>query len=386
MKLLNPDPKNWSNEDLEWLSFYANSRILGLGEVIHTSDGFYSSKVRLIKYLIAFHDFRAVAFESPWGRALSVTECVRGNGTDPLSSLFGLFRVWRSQSVYQLIRFMVEWNTKNPEDPVRFFGIDTQQPEWDLKCLLSFSQISKKDKTLLIRLFKEMFGESIFRDQYYSSSDFQLLMKNGFTTFNDHTEEINNILDHLELEKTQLEYAARISLKSFLYSTVEDVLGKFKNTERHHARSFAFRDKCMSDLTIHFAGNDKTLLWAHNHHIQRPSKEFVDGMSFQGQFLKQKLSDKYKALALTANKIEINWPWAKIQPPVFPENAIETILAKNYLNQAIYMNSSETDKLGASEYCAYYKSDINHGISERFDGLLYLPYSGPVEYTETSDK
>lgn len=148
MQTFSANPADWSDNDLNWLKPFSESKIIALGEAVHTSDGFYSAKVRLIKYLVENHNYRAISFESPWGKALSATRFIQdGQGTVE-DALKGLFRVWRAKSVENLLLWLRQWNIDNPHDQIRFFGNDTQQPDWDLEFLLNSSLISDEEKTI----------------------------------------------------------------------------------------------------------------------------------------------------------------------------------------------------------------------------------------------
>jgi hypothetical protein len=64
-------------EDLEPLrQMIGNATIVGLGETIHTSGGFYRMKHRAFRFLVEKMGFRVFAFESPWEKAEEVRRFV----------------------------------------------------------------------------------------------------------------------------------------------------------------------------------------------------------------------------------------------------------------------------------------------------------------------
>lgn len=386
MEIFSDNPSKWKDEELKWIKPYAEAKILGLGEAIHTSDGFYSAKVRLIQYLVEHHNYRAIAWETPWGRALSASHFVKNGEGNVENALNGLFRVWRSTSVANLLVWLRSWNKNNPQDPVRFFGNDTQQAEWDLNCLLNSPRVEEKQKNLLHKLLEHMFGPAVFTEGYSRSSDFKNLMVKGFSDGQDRSTEILDLLASLSFEKAQLEYTAKISLSAFVPYMAKDITGTVTNQVNLRAQSFAHRDQCMSDLTLHFAGKEKTILWAHNWHILRPKEVQEDGVEvglyYQGQFLQQKLAENYKAIALTASQIEYNWPFknSSQRGPIISENSLERKLADRFPNKSIFLTSKVEENIECDEYCEEFKFEHDHDISARFDGLIVLPRSGPIEY------
>ncbi|MCP4679135.1 MAG: erythromycin esterase family protein [Deltaproteobacteria bacterium] len=124
-----------------------DARVVALGESAHTSGGYYRTKHRLFRYLVEELGFRAFAFESPWREADVVADYVetcQGDPGDVVSR--GLFPVWAGESVRGLVKWMCEYNAKNPDDPVNFFGFDIQQPWYDGPAIELFVQQTAGDE------------------------------------------------------------------------------------------------------------------------------------------------------------------------------------------------------------------------------------------------
>jgi erythromycin esterase len=382
MQIFGSEPEKWTDDELRWLAPYAEAKVLGLGEAVHTSDGFYTAKVRIIKYLIENHNYRAISWESPWGKALSATKFVENNDGTVEDALNGLFRVWRSKSVAGLLLWLRDWNISHPNDPVRFFGNDTQQPDWDLECILSSVCINQTDKNHLKDLFMRMFGGGIFLERFGATAEYKKLMTSGFDENQDLTSEIVELLETFPLNKDTLEYVARISLVAYVRDVSKSAAGKSFNDGVLQNEAFAVRDKCMSDITLYFARNDKTILWAHNEHIQRSREVNSQGLFFQGQFLHKVLGDNYKAIALTAPTIEIHWPWVAGMVMAQPsENSLEIAIAAKYPELRLFITSKIAENLPGEEYCAgYHQFSEEADISFCFDGLIVLPHSRAIEY------
>lgn len=131
-----------SNGDLAPLwQLVGDARLIGLGESIHTSGGFYAAKRRLIRALIEDHGVRVVAFETPRGRARALDRYLTGGDCDrPARDVLGIaiFEVFSDDNTYALMRWICERNARAPDDPVRLFGFDIQQLDEDSAEIASF--------------------------------------------------------------------------------------------------------------------------------------------------------------------------------------------------------------------------------------------------------
>jgi erythromycin esterase-like protein len=130
-------------DDLEPLRTIISSKVtvVGLGESIHTSGGYYEAKHRLFRFLVERMGFRAFAFETPWLAAETAEPYVQTCEGDPNTASRGFFGVWRSTELSALLRWMCEWNAghPNPKDRVHVFGFDIQgQARPDVQALQEF--------------------------------------------------------------------------------------------------------------------------------------------------------------------------------------------------------------------------------------------------------
>ena len=127
--------------DLEPLrQIIGKASVVGLGEAIHTSGGFYRMKDRVFRFLVEEMGFRAFAMESPWTDADRVSAYVQSCEGSPEEAMKGLFGVWRSAEARDLVQWMCEWNRAHPKpkDRLQFFGFDIQQGEHDRPALIEF--------------------------------------------------------------------------------------------------------------------------------------------------------------------------------------------------------------------------------------------------------
>jgi len=113
------------------------AQVVGLGETIHTSGGYYAMKHRLFRFLVEEMGFRAFAMETPWPYAERTAQYVATCQGTARDAMRGIFAVWRSTETGALLDYMCSWNQTHPTDPITFFGFDVQQPEMDGPALIT---------------------------------------------------------------------------------------------------------------------------------------------------------------------------------------------------------------------------------------------------------
>lgn len=382
MRQLPAEISLWTDKDLEWLSPFAQAELVAIGEAVHTSDGFYRAKIRMMRYFIEHHGFRSISFENPWGQALATTRFVESGEGDIHTALQGMFRVWRSTSVKDFLLWLREWNENHPEDKISLYGNDTQQPWWDLRFLTNSKILTEENKKDLMDVIFEIFGEEILEDGYHSSPKFTSFFESGLEDASEKIKHIQKIIGAILTPLDSLEYPALISLGAYVDYIYNEIEYRRTNKLEFSTGSFVARDKCMSKLTRHFHKGRKTLLWAHNHHIQRANANISEKPIFQGQFLFEELNENYKAIGLTAREIFIHWPGAaSVRPPLITEASLEAEMMKN--GKFTYAGKAEEFKLkNGNTYCGIYtnKKEKQEQVSDRFDALVVLPSSESITY------
>lgn len=135
---ITPGPGTSDLEPLrQWIG---KASLVGLGESIHTSGGYYTAKHRVFRFLVERLGFRALAIQSSWAAAESVSNYVSTCQGSAEEALRGLDSVWQSAEVRDLVEWMCQWNRthRKPKDRLFFFGFDIQQPEADGPALIAF--------------------------------------------------------------------------------------------------------------------------------------------------------------------------------------------------------------------------------------------------------
>jgi len=122
-----PEPEG-NTSDLEQLvDFFADAKVVGLGESTHGAHQLFAMKHRLIEFLVSRLGYTAVAFEASYSGCVPIDEFVRHGRGDAASALTGQgYTAWDTAEVAALLRWLRGHNDQAPEDHrVEFWGLDS---------------------------------------------------------------------------------------------------------------------------------------------------------------------------------------------------------------------------------------------------------------------
>jgi erythromycin esterase-like protein len=276
-----------------------NATVVGLGEAVHTSGGFYRMKHRILRYLVETMGFRAFAIESPWIAADSVAAYVQTCEGTPEDAMKGLFSVWQSTEVRDMVQWMCEWNRshRKAKDKVSFFGFDIQQPQDDKPALAAFLARISADPSLAGGL-----GDC-------SGSTSDLISDAAYAGCTEGLQRIDAYFQQssaaIVLQTSEQDLAiAELNLTGLRAWEDED----YAFQHGHSAQVTDARDAGMAyafgALRALRTGNARTVLWAHNFHI---AKGMMGGGNTMGSVLAGSLGSSYVSLALVADEMSIDW-------------------------------------------------------------------------------
>ena len=158
-------------------------------------------------------------------------------------------------------------------------------------------------------------------------------------------------------------------------------------------KSYEARDIAMAEVfqtqREHVFPEKKSLIWAHNFHIEYASHEVdygVNGHSM-GHYLRQDLGEQYLALGLTAHKTEINWPGVGCGSTAVPSAGSAedrlSALGQDYLFVDLAFPGAtsplfEPDvKYEFGIRSAYHAEKLVP--ADQFTGIVFLKHSPPME-------
>jgi erythromycin esterase len=374
-------------------------QVVGLGEAMHTSGGFYRAKTRVFRYLVEEQGFRAFAFETPWDDAQMVSEYVATCEGDPEQAVRnGIFGVFQDESVAEVARWMCAWNQEHPDDPVYFTGYDIQQGWDDGRRLRAFlQQAVPAEADALYAGLDNCTGVGFPNaDAWYASAE-AYAAYGGQMDPDQHAEcmatleELAALFDtrHTELVSASSEEAlawARISLMGLVgweLQLWEDADCALSYEVRDEAGAYVLLQ--MRELLYPGA---RTAVWAHNSHIAAANHEVYgmgpfpnevgecQGWKSTGTFVREEIGDEYAAIGLFAYETEFDWfgDRGTLPGPVH-ERAVERMLhgfGRDYLlvdteptGEETFLNPGERYQMG-DEW----------GVpADQYRAILYLEHS-----------
>ncbi len=378
IQILHGITANLPNDDLKPLNrIIGDAPVVALGESIHTSGGYYRLKYRVFRYLVEEMGFRAFAFESPWDPAERAAEYVQtcdGTAEDGISGLFG---VWRSESVRDLVTWMCLWNRSHPHDRVHFYGFDMQQPDEDYPVLKEYLERVGRGPDDPRMQGLERCSKTIY-DYTMEEADYLECAKSldQLAEFFDRREE--NLIRLTSRE--ELEWA-RIRLVGF--RAWQDEVYYMYTSE--FWRSFVARDEAMAYIfaairDLRFPGI-KTVIWAHNTHIAKDGMGFY-GIPTMGTFVAEALGEDYVTFGLAAWDVHLDWgsrlcgkqnyDWADDSV----EELLHTFGERHLLVDLDFRGSDRPFFEPGQSYQVGYNYMV---LRDQFNGLFFLNHSPPMK-------
>jgi len=291
-----------------------DAEVVALGESVHTSGGYYRAKHRLFRFLVEDLGFRAFAFETPWTDAEQVKDYVDTCEGSALGAVLnGLFGVWSSRSVLEMVEWMCAYNQANPDDPVTFWGFDVQQPWDDGPLLVSYVEDAVPNADGFVAGLLRCNGASYASAaDYYRDPDAAVVDEEDHTACVAALDAVRSYFDDHEAElvaNTSAEALAwaRLSLVSLrAWEYIAYYTDDFE-------LSMSTRDQGMADVFQAMKRlrnpNDRVAIWAHNWHIASRTDEMIpDAGLSMGSHLEQALGDDYFAVGLVGYEVSVNWP------------------------------------------------------------------------------
>jgi erythromycin esterase len=296
-----------SMEDLEPLrQVVGKATVVALGESIHTSGGFYQMKHRVFRFLVEQMGFRAFAIESPWQGAEAAAAYVQTCAGTPEDAIEGLFGVWESEELRDLVQWMCEWNRSHPKpkDRLSFFGFDIQQPEADGPALIAFlDRIGIGGDDPRVAAVQACDGVVARNPPGAIPEAPHAQCLEGLQQIDDHfrgnAKAIQKLTSKAELEMAKVRLVGLRAWENEVYYYRSDFARSY--SERDHGMAYAFQT--LRALRFPKA---KVALWAHNSHISKAV--LPDGNAPMGSHLKAALGRSYVSFGLTAYEVGIDWP------------------------------------------------------------------------------
>jgi erythromycin esterase len=379
---------NWTAIDLAPLDkIIGNAEYVGLGENVHATEGFSQAKFRLIKYLVEEKNFRAIAMETPWVNSRITANYIATCQGTAKEALAGIFPVWWSQSVVDLFSWLCEFNQNHPNNPIKFYGFDTQNSSPDIFSDLQnrLSQLVPQQSNQLINGISACFGFGLDTAAYYQAASKINSGSDNITDKNNNLcmqglDNIDKTLQTLDPKDLNTQWAGIDSVG------LRSTQGEFYYLNRNHDTSLVSRDTGMAHeiIALHniFSPDSKTIIWAHNVHLALNHSEVTvspytdSSTNTMGYYLKQSLHSDYAVLALTGYKVQFHWPGQNIDElPAPSSQSVEALLhGTPFLNSILDLNE---DFLTVGQ--RYDLGMESMTPRQQYNGILYLDTCLPME-------
>jgi erythromycin esterase-like protein len=376
----------------------ANADIVGLGESIHTSGGFYAAKVRMIEYLIKEQGFREVAMESSWTPSEQVNEYVQTCSGTAEDAVRKFNPIWWDVTVAELLGWMCAWNTKNPQDKVTFSGFDIRQTWSDVPAVKRYlERVAPTEATGLAAGLSTCFGagyadeKSFFDDPKVR----QIYANESKVTDADHTACISGATAIKGLLATRkAEFAAATSPVAFERArlSVVSILAfdgqAYEYFGRDVNRGYTLRDEGMFEvfqsLRALRSKPSRTAIWAHNGHLSRKYASMVrpayPNTVSLGTLLDQAYSARYMPIALVGYDVGYNWFDGPQIATFHTSRSVEKLLHTLAVTPAFVDLTTQANAPLLDPAAAYSLGSEQMVPAKHYAGLVYIDAPAGASY------
>jgi len=369
----------------------ADARIIALGEATHGTSEFFRMKHRMLEFAIMELGVRIFAIEDNQLVVERVNRYVLGGQGTARSSMAGMFSVWQTHEVHNMIQWVRDYNEAHPGDMVEFVGFDMQNLQQPIDSLFSF--LKTQDSALFLSTSNKLSDLKKKGVNSYNASD-----STKQEWFMDAQRTLDELLKRKTLWLSKAENAKDTTAIEWGMQYANLVKQYAQNALLGHL-SF-YRDTAMAEniswILSRRKPETKMVIWAHDYHISRgedPVKEnnIYNGISM-GSHLAKKFGPSYKAFGLFTYSGEY---WAQISYMNFkqlncpllpgPKGSLDEALHQIAINKkspGLFLNLQEAKKLDwflhpipmrfANHVNIEYGYWTRYSIPNQFDGIIFI--------------
>jgi erythromycin esterase len=368
-------------------------RVVGLGESVHTSGGYYQAKARVLRFLVEKMGFRVFAMETPWGDALTATRYLATCDGSAKEAILPLSPVYLDVSLLVFFNWACTFNREHATDRLQFWGFDVQEPWHDFAELERFATAAAPTK---VRWLNEQlktcngFGATSQRP-YWDSPDGQLVMGTAPYPEKRHSAcmaGLARVTRWLESSAPAFEPKvgaerlgfARIAAQSIAAFQEEALYGNRDPVKSSIARDVGMGVVFAALKSLEFS-EQKVVAWAHNSHLAgapaRMRGEGTRGAVF-GERLSAMFGDDYFPIALVGYRVKTSWHFPA---PALPADEADLELQLHRLGRPLLLvnlRPGGADAAFASE-AVHRVSGYQAIPSEQFGAALFIDESPPMQ-------
>lgn len=358
------------------LALAQRSTVVGLGESIHTSGGFYELKHRVIRDLVQHAGFRLLTFETGWVGGDLLETYLQSCAGAPEGAMQSIHGIWQSTEVRDLVSWICQWNRSHRKaDRVHFMGFDIQN---------DFGQIAVNAAAL--RTFLRRIGVAA-SDPRFADLDrcdgVQESLSFGDIRTEDYVPCIAALraLDELFARDAAM-ILRRTSKRDFAWAKLHRLgMAAWENASYLlHRDGVGYNNARDGGMAATFLGlrelrfpKAKAIVWAHNAHIaESDSDPRTPGAQPMGQSLAGALGTSYLTVALGAKQTDIDWALACGPAPGYgADPSVEHSL--HQLGRGDLFVNLALARSGLDGVLTF--GDQRVVVAEQWDALLFLEHS-----------
>lgn len=373
--------------DLKGLKdIFKDKKIIALGEATHGTHEFYNYKHRLVRYLVQVLGYKNLILETDFAGTQTLNKYLLYGLKDPYTGMQDMNQgVFETQELLDMIEWIKTYNsTKADVDKVKIYGSDMQEPNSSAAGILAYFReqqivLQPELKTGLVELTKWKYQDMSKEDK-------------------------NSFLQTLVLLRNLSFKGDTTGFKTKYCKQLIRILEQYWDYHFNVRRHSHLRDRYMAENCKWVINNDstqKTIVWAHNGHIQKdPSFADVKPM---GQFLAETygrayyamgfgydngtlrafdlVSQRYATYEMTTslNKNSSTYTFKQVESPNF-------ILDFKNPGMSDELRSFLNTKMWFRELGAFYQPENKTGksynritLSKAFDGMIFFRQTTPSQ-------
>ena len=272
---------------IEELTVPEGTRIIALGEATHGNREFQQLKREVFEILVRKYDVRALVIEGDCGGCTIINEYIQGGEGDDreLTKLLG-YRLYRTDDMQELIRWMHDYNETVPEEgKVRLYGMDIQRSTFNIQVLKEFyDRVDPERAADVSAQLDDLFGTE----------------EDGYDK--ERADEIIASMDALseELENRSEAYIEASDPDTYLRACLSaQALSCYIRYGEKENYSHRYRDESMKSMVDRILTHEEQehgselMLACHNGHM---TKNQSSRFTFLGKFLHDEMQDAYFAI------------------------------------------------------------------------------------------
>ncbi len=374
--------------------------IIALGECTHGTSEFFQLKHRLLQYAVKELNVRVFAIEANQVEVERINHYVCGGEGAAEEVIKAMFRVWNTEEMLELIRWLRAYNQEHPEDKVEFAGFDLQDPSLPMDSLSHFLRAWEPTLRPIVDSLQGPYREA-WRAQYYPQAPDSVR-----AAWKTNSERVWAVVS--EREAAWNGQAHTEAGKKRVARAVQNARLALQAADIAYNQNVSRRDTFMAEnirwIQSQCKPGRRILVWAHDSHIARGDApdyrhNYFNG-SGMGRYLSAFYGEGYRAFGFSTYSGQYSATVSYYNHTVVPVNA--TPAPRGSFDEALHRLAEESGAnawfLGLRpalamegngwllqprpvRFVGYAAADFDYGavmsVPFQFDGLFFVDRSSP---------